>query len=136
MDNKVISKLSEAYKTNGHEDTKEHAAKLEQQRKEADAQFNKLVEQRDPLALLLKGFMEQGKQNDKRNETKIDFYKGENGKGHNSKAQGEDAVSDLMAKLDAIETKLLSGKTDAAEAIKLKGQLEAISAELAKYKPE
>lgn len=77
MDNKVISKLSEAYKTNGHEDTKEHAAKLEQQRKEAEALLDKLVEQRNPLALLIKGFREQGKQNDKRNETKLDFYNGD-----------------------------------------------------------
>lgn len=84
MSKQAVDRISEWYRTNGHEDTKELVAKMEAQRKEAAKALDKLVEERNPVAMLMKGFMEQGKQNDKRNETRIDFYKGDDD-GHNMK---------------------------------------------------
>ncbi|MDQ1913285.1 hypothetical protein RAC89_23085 [Paenibacillus sp. GD4] len=67
----VLQDLIEGYKKDGAEDTKEIAETLESQTKEAEARLELLIQQGNPLAILMKGFMEQGKQNDTSNETRL-----------------------------------------------------------------
>lgn len=86
MKKTIVQELEEAYKDSGHETTKALLDEREAQHKRAEEELDKLAAQGNPLALLIKGFKEQGKQNDKSNETHIDFYKG-NDDGHNMKVE-------------------------------------------------
>jgi hypothetical protein len=58
----ALHDLIEGYKKDGAVDTKGHAAQKETQKREADALLDVLVQQGNPLAILVKGFKEQGKQ--------------------------------------------------------------------------